>query len=96
MCVSVCKCDECSFFNYCINMDFESVNKDVFILLLACKNQQKKTNKKNINNTRAQGIIIDNIFIALMKQFNLFPVARGMLTITHDQNIIYTSKYIYK
>ena len=30
MCVSVCKCDECSFFNYCINMDFESVNKDLF------------------------------------------------------------------
>ena len=31
-----------------------------------------------------------------MKQFNLFPVARGMLTIAHDQNIIYTSKYISK
>ena len=31
MCVSVCKCDECSFFNYCINMDFESVNKDLYI-----------------------------------------------------------------
>ena len=31
MCVSVCKCDKCSFFNYCINMDFESVNKDLFI-----------------------------------------------------------------
>ena len=31
MCVSVCKCDECSFFNYCINMDFESVNKDLLI-----------------------------------------------------------------
>ena len=30
MCVGVCKCDECSFFNYCINMDFESVNKDLF------------------------------------------------------------------
>ena len=29
--MSVCKCDECSFFNYCINMDFESVNKDLFI-----------------------------------------------------------------
>ena len=27
MCVSVCKCDVCSFFNYCINMDFESANK---------------------------------------------------------------------
>ena len=34
MCVSVCKCDECSFFNYCINMDFESVNKDLLLLLL--------------------------------------------------------------
>ena len=31
MCVSVCKCDECSFFNYCINMDFESVNKDLLL-----------------------------------------------------------------
>ena len=31
MCVSVCKCDEWSFFNYCINMDFESVNKDLLI-----------------------------------------------------------------
>ena len=30
MCVSVCKCDECSFFNYCINMDFESVNKNLY------------------------------------------------------------------
>ena len=35
MCVSVCKCDECSFFNYCINMDFESVNKDLFIYLFS-------------------------------------------------------------
>ena len=51
----------------------------------------------NINNTRAEAKIIDNISLALMKQFNLFTVARGMLTITHDQNIIYmyTSKYIY-
>ena len=30
VCMSVCKCDECSFFNYCINMDYESVNKDLF------------------------------------------------------------------
>ena len=29
VCMSVCKCDECSFFNYCINMDYESVNKDL-------------------------------------------------------------------
>ena len=35
MCVSVCKCDECSFFNYCINMDFESVNKDLFTVPLS-------------------------------------------------------------
>ena len=28
----VCKCDECSFFNYCINMDFESVNKDLLFI----------------------------------------------------------------
>ena len=34
MCVSVCKCDECSFFNYCINMDFESVNKDLLLLFI--------------------------------------------------------------
>ena len=61
--------------------------------LLTFKNQQKT---KQNNNTRAQGKIIDNISLALVKQFNLFPVARGMLTITHDQNIIYTSKYIYK
>ena len=33
MCVSVCKCDECSLFNYCINMDFESVNKDLLLYL---------------------------------------------------------------
>ena len=44
----------------------------------------------------AQGKIVDNISLALMKQFNLFPVSKEMLTITHDQNIIYTSKYIYK
>ena len=54
--------------------------------LLTCRNQQK--NKTKQNNTRAQGKIIDNISLALMKQFNLFPVAREMLTITHDQNIL--------
>ena len=42
--------------------------------LLKCKNQQKT--KQNINNTRAHGKIIDNISLALMKMFNLFPVAR--------------------
>ena len=26
-CVCVCRCDVCFFFNYCITMDFESVNK---------------------------------------------------------------------
>ena len=31
VCMSVCKCDECSFFNYCINMDYESVNKDLLL-----------------------------------------------------------------
>ena len=40
--------------------------------------------------------IIANISLVLMKQFNLFPVVRGMLTITHNHNIIYTGKYIYK
>ena len=34
VCMSVCKCDECSFFNYCINMDYESVNKDLFIIII--------------------------------------------------------------
>ena len=58
--------------------------------LLTCKNQQ--STKQNINNTRAHGKIIDNISLALLKQFNLFPVIRGILTITHGQNIIYTSK----
>ena len=61
---------------------------------LTCKNQQNT--KQNNNNIRAHGKIIANISLALIKQFNLFPVARRMLTITHDQNIIYTSKYIYK
>ena len=61
--------------------------------LSTCKNQQKT---KQNNNTRAQGKIIDIISLARMKKFNLFSVAREMLTITHDQNIIYTSKYIYK
>ena len=42
----------------------------------------------------AQGKIVDNISLALMKQFNLLPVFKEMLTITHDQNIIYTSKYL--
>ena len=32
--MSVCKCDECSFFNYCINMDFESVNKRFIIIII--------------------------------------------------------------
>ena len=64
--------------------------------LLACKNQQKTKQNNNNNNIRAHGKIIDNISLALMKQFNLFPVTRRMITITHDQNTIYTSKYIYK
>ena len=38
--------------------------------LLTCKNQQQKYNK-----TRAQCKIIVDISLALMKQFNLFPVA---------------------
>ena len=66
-----------------------------FAMTLTCKNQQKNKTKQN-NNIRAHGKIIDNISLALMKQFNLIPVARRMLTITHDQNIIYTSKYIHK
>ena len=36
MCVSVCKCDECSFFNYCINIDFESVNKGLLLKIPYC------------------------------------------------------------
>ena len=61
--------------------------------LLTCKKSTKNKTKQQHKSTWQQ---IDNISLALMKQFNLFPVARGMLTITHDQNIIYTSKYIYK
>ena len=34
MCVNVCKCDVCSFFNYCINMDFESVKEDLLYIYL--------------------------------------------------------------
>ena len=49
--------------------------------LLTCKSEQKT--KQNNNNIRAYGKIINNISLALMKQFNLFPVARGMLTIAH-------------
>ena len=56
--------------------------------MIYCKNQQ---NTKQNNNTRAQGKIIDNISLALMKQFNLFPVARGMLA----KNIFY-KKYCLK
>ena len=62
--------------------------------LLTCKNQQKTKQKQQQH--KSTGKIIDNISLALMKQFNLFPVAMRMLTITHDQNIIYTSKYMYK
>ena len=61
--------------------------------LLTCKKSTKNKTKQQHKSTWQK---IDNISLALMKQFNLFPVARGMLTITHDQNIIYTSKYIYK
>ena len=49
-----------------------------------CKNQPKKNQQNNI---RVHGKKIDNISLALMKQLNLFPVAMGMLIITHDQNI---------
>ena len=27
----MCKCDVCSFLNYCSNMDFESVNKKIML-----------------------------------------------------------------
>ena len=62
-------------------------------VLLTCKKSTKNKTKQQHKSTLQK---IDNISLALMKQFNLFSVARGMLTITHDQNIIYTSKYIYK
>ena len=62
--------------------------------LLTCKKSTKNKTKQQQHKSTWQKI--DNISLALMKQFNLFPDARGMLTITHDQNIIYTSKYIYK
>ena len=42
------------------------------------------------NNTRAQCEIIDNISFALVKQFNLFPDARGMLASIHGQCILNT------
>ena len=56
--------------------------------LLTCKNQQKTHIKKQqqINNTQCQTIA--NIPLALMKQFNLFPVARGIVAIIHSQYIL--------
>ena len=36
--------------------------------------------------------IIVNISLALMKQFNLFPVTRGIVVIIHGQHIIYTHR----
>ena len=53
--------------------------------LLTCKKSTKNKTKQQHKSTWQK---IDNISLALMKQFNLFPVARGMLTITHDRNII--------
>ena len=41
--------------------------------LLTCKNKNK-TKKQQHNNTRAQGTAIDNISLALMKQFNYFQL----------------------
>ena len=52
--------------------------------LLTCNN------KKRHQNTRAQCQKIVNIPLALMKQFNLFPVARGIVAIIHGQHILYT------
>ena len=49
------------------------------------KNQQKTHTKQN-NNTQCQTIA--NIPLALMKQFNLFPVARGIVAIIHSQYIL--------
>ena len=79
---------------------FDGVIQDVFFFffreddLLTCKKSTKQQKTKQQHKSTWQKI--DNISLALMKQFNLSPVASGMLTITHDQNIIYTSKYIYK
>ena len=61
MCVSVCKCDECSFFNYCINMDFESVNKDLFIISYAFCFHDKlsRRNVKDVDNKNNWHLIPD-------------------------------------
>ena len=63
MCVSVCKCDECSFFNYCINMDFESVNKD---LLLFIKLLNKDENISEIANK-----VFDQTFCMFKSTLNI-------------------------
>ena len=46
--------------------------------------------EKQKNNTGAQCKIIDSISPAVMKPFNLFPVAREMLAIINTQYILYT------
>ena len=51
---------------------------------MTCKHINKKHTTKNTqknNNTRAQFQTIVNILLALMKQFKLFPVARGIVAI---------------
>ena len=53
------------------------------------KNQQKNTQKNN-NKTQCQTIV--NISLALMKQFNLFSVVRGIVAIIHSQYILYTDR----
>ena len=68
--------------------------------LLTFKNKQKHTKKQENNNTVKSTITdehtwcqtIVNIPLVLIKQFNLFPVARGIVAIIHSQYIIYTHR----
>ena len=62
--------------------------------LLTCKNQDK-TQKKQPQNNNTQCQTTVNIPLALMKQFNLFPVARRIVAIIHIANTYYNRSSTY-
>ena len=84
-----------------VNLTYIKLNSYITCLLSYCgRGGGQKHSKQNKTTTTQEHMakIIDNISFTPMKQFNLFPVARGMLTVTHDQNIIYklqVNTYIY-
>ena len=49
MCVSVCKCDVCPFSNYCMNMDFESVNKRFIMIYYIHSNWNDKVKPDTVD-----------------------------------------------